>query len=93
MPIRTCLACGRKLPQRELVRVVGTNDRTVEIDFRGRMAGRGAYLCIDEQCWEAVLKKDDLDRALSVSLSHKDKRDLMTKWLDWQQTVAGEETS
>ena len=91
VPIRTCLACGQKLPQRELVRIVRTLDGKVEIDFKGRKAGRGAYICSEAECWEKVLTKGDLDRALRTSVSFEAKQGLKAQYTERQELVVGKE--
>jgi predicted RNA-binding protein YlxR (DUF448 family) len=48
-PIRTCVGCTTKRPQRELIRLG---------------EGRGAYLCPDEECFEKAMKRKAFARAL-----------------------------
>lgn len=67
-PRRTCVACRTERDKRELVRVVRTPSREVLIDWTGRVAGRGAYLCADGSCWTLALQRDALQRALDVPL-------------------------
>ena len=57
VPERSCISCRSKGPKSELIRIVRAADGGVEIDSRGRMAGRGAYLCRRRECWEAGLKR------------------------------------
>ena len=40
VPLRTCLACGQKLLQRDLVRLVRTAEGRVEINAKGNKAGQ-----------------------------------------------------
>ena len=68
IPQRTCVACGKVRPQRELVRIVRVEDG-VEIDLKGKKRGRGAYLCCLPDCWNTGLKGNKLERALRVNLS------------------------
>lgn len=64
MPLRTCIACQQKRPKRELVRVVRRPEGAIEIDPKGKLAGRGAYLCLDWACFEDALQQKKLARAL-----------------------------
>ena len=64
VPLRTCIACQRKRPKRELIRIVRTPEGTTAIDLKGKQAGRGTYLCPDRGCWEAALQRGALGRAL-----------------------------
>jgi predicted RNA-binding protein YlxR (DUF448 family) len=56
-----------------MVRVVRTPDNTVEIDPSGKRAGRGAYLCKQQSCWETALKRRSLERSLKTSLDDSTK--------------------
>ncbi len=62
IPERTCVACGRKLPKWELVRIVRTVEGNVEIDLGGKKSGRGVYLCRSKRCWETALRRDRKNR-------------------------------
>ncbi len=64
VPLRSCIACRLKLPKRDLIRVVRTPEGTLEIDLKGKKAGRGAYLCRKQQCCEAALQPGRLSQAL-----------------------------
>jgi predicted RNA-binding protein YlxR (DUF448 family) len=64
VPLRTCIACQRKRPKRELIRIVRTPEGTTAIDLKGKQAGRGTYLCPNCGCWEAALQRGALGRAL-----------------------------
>ena len=69
VPQRTCIACRQKKPKWELVRIVRTPPGEVELDLRGKKAGRGAYLCRRDECWEAGLMKKKLEHALKTDLA------------------------
>ena len=69
VPQRTCLACRKVKPKRELVRLVRVADGSIEIDPGGKLAGRGAYLCALPECWETGLRGDRLEHALKTTLT------------------------
>lgn len=69
VPERTCIACRRKRAKWELIRIVRTADGDVEIDPRGKKAGRGAYLCKARECWQTGLKKKKVERALRSQMT------------------------
>jgi predicted RNA-binding protein YlxR (DUF448 family) len=79
IPQRTCVACGRLRPKRELVRLVRISGGGVEVDSSGRKAGRGAYLCPALTCWETGLKKGRLEHALRTAIS-ADNREQLIKY-------------
>jgi predicted RNA-binding protein YlxR (DUF448 family) len=72
VPARTCIACRQKRAKRELVRVVRTPEQTIELDLKGKRAGRGAYLCRDPRCWETALAQNKLGHALKCQISAED---------------------
>jgi uncharacterized protein len=75
VPLRTCIACGKVRPQREMVRLVCAGN-TVEVDAGGRKAGRGSYICREAECWQLGLKGNRLERALRTSLMAEDRHRL-----------------
>jgi uncharacterized protein len=68
-PQRSCIICHRTLSKRELTRIVRTPAGEIAIDPTGKIAGRGAYLCSDVQCWLAALQQKRLEHALKVTLT------------------------
>ena len=68
-PMRTCVACQQEKPKRELIRVVHTPAGAVDVDSTGKKAGRGAYLCPKQSCWQRGLQKNALERALKTTIS------------------------
>ena len=42
IPMRQCLGCREMKPKRELIRAVKSPDGEVNLDFKGKMPGRGA---------------------------------------------------
>ncbi|MDR2035958.1 MAG: YlxR family protein [Coriobacteriales bacterium] len=70
-PLRTCVVCGRNDAKDHFVRFV-RKDGVVVCDASGRAAGRGAYLCAEEACFELAAKKGRLGRSLKCPLSAED---------------------
>lgn len=78
VPMRTCIACRQARPKRSLIRIVSSPGQEVEIDSTGKMAGRGAYLCLDPACWDTALSSSNvLPRALRTTISIEDRAVLM----------------
>jgi hypothetical protein len=67
-PERTCVACRSRKARAALMRVVRRPDGRVELDPRGRLPGRGAYLCVDGACWALALRRSAIERALRVAV-------------------------
>ncbi|MDQ3928317.1 MAG: YlxR family protein [Chloroflexota bacterium] len=76
IPQRTCVACRTTGAKRGLVRVVRTVGGTVEVDETGKKAGRGAYLCREQSCWDKALKGKVLEYALKTAITAEDKASL-----------------
>lgn len=66
VPLRTCVACRTTRPKRELVRIVRTPAGELLIDRKGKVSGRGAYVCPEPSCAELAVKRRALERALAV---------------------------
>lgn len=72
VPTRTCTGCGAASTKRELVRFVRTPEGHVELDASGKADGRGAYLCVDPDCFELARRRRKLDSALRVRMQDDD---------------------
>ncbi len=70
--MRTCLACRKVRPKRELIRLVRSTGGIVEFDISGKKDGRGAYLC--PECQNIELKDSQIKRALRTTIT-PDNRD------------------
>lgn len=68
IPIRQCIGCREQKPKPELIRVVRSPQGDVDLDFRGKAPGRGAYLCRDALCLKKAVRSRALERALSVAI-------------------------
>jgi predicted RNA-binding protein YlxR (DUF448 family) len=75
IPQRTCVACREILPKRSLIRIV-RSPQGVVIDPTGKLAGRGAYLHLQQSCWESGLK-GALASALKTELTPEERERLM----------------
>lgn len=64
IPVRHCLGCNEGKPKRELVRVVRSPQGEISLDSRGKMPGRGAYICPKVECLTKARKARRLERAL-----------------------------
>jgi predicted RNA-binding protein YlxR (DUF448 family) len=73
VPQRTCIGCRATQGKRDLVRLVRTLEGQLVIDETGKRNGRGAYLCRQRACWEAVLRGDQLSKALKMDIGQEEK--------------------
>lgn len=66
--MRQCLGCREMKAKKELLRVVHAPDGTVSLDFRGKAAGRGAYVCRSAECLKKAIRSKALERAFSAQI-------------------------
>ncbi|AGA69998.1 putative nucleic-acid-binding protein implicated in transcription termination [Desulfitobacterium dichloroeliminans LMG P-21439] len=69
IPQRMCLGCQEMKPKKDLIRVVRTPEGTVELDPTGKRNGRGAYICLQVDCFRAAVKGKRFQKALELELS------------------------
>jgi predicted RNA-binding protein YlxR (DUF448 family) len=67
-PMRRCVACRESKPQSELLRF-SFNERKLSADLDGRSEGRGYYLCKNDSCREAAIKRKAFNRACRTDIS------------------------
>jgi len=65
-PIRTCVGCGGRAPQRVLLRFAA-GPAGLRLDGRRRAPGRGAYLHASPECWLAFTRRRGPVRSLRAS--------------------------
>ena len=68
IPQRQCMGCRERMDKRALIRVVRGTDGSVFLDFSGKAAGRGAYICPKSECLKKAQKSKALDRSLEVEI-------------------------
>ena len=69
IPMRMCIGCNEMKPKRELIRVVKPKHGEVSLDFTGKAAGRGAYLCKSADCLRMAQKSRRLERSFSCKVA------------------------
>ena len=68
VPQRMCIACKSSKPKKELLRIVKTDNDFV-LDKKGKMNGRGAYICNNSECLEKLCKHKILNKAYKQNIS------------------------
>ena len=64
-PVRQCVGCGRRAPQRELVRFVA---RSGVLAQGAKEPGRGAYTCARLACFERAASRRAFARTLRANV-------------------------
>lgn len=68
VPLRKCTGCQQMIEKKELIRVVRQDEKQYAIDLTGKMAGRGAYICKNVQCFEKAFKSKGLERSFKSAI-------------------------
>ena len=70
IPMRTCVACRKLAPKKELLRIVKNGDE-IFLDRTGKANGRGAYVCGDAECFKKLKKGRLLNKAFSCEVTEE----------------------
>ena len=68
VPVRMCVACGKREASFRLVRFVRDGFDQLKMDKNRTMGGRGAYVCASKLCFEKAVSKRLFNRALRGKL-------------------------
>ena len=68
LPTRRCVGCGEHFPKNTLIRVVRSPEGEISLDFVGKAAGRGAYICKSTDCLVKAQKTRRLEAAFSMKI-------------------------
>ena len=66
---RTCIGCGNIRDKKTMIRIVKDPQGAIRADETGRANGRGAYICLNEECLDKAVKKQGLNRAFKMQVS------------------------
>ena len=67
-PMRMGLGCGEMKPKKDLIRVVKSPEGEISLDFKGKAAGRGAYICRSTDCLEKARKARRFEKSFSCKI-------------------------
>ncbi|MEG1847001.1 MAG: YlxR family protein [Lachnospiraceae bacterium] len=68
IPVRQCVGCGEMKNKQDMMRVLKTAEGAIVLDTTGKKNGRGAYLCMSEECLEKTRKNRGLERSFKMSI-------------------------
>jgi len=69
IPLRQCVGCREMKSKKELARIIRTPEGNILLDKTGRMNGRGAYICFNQDCLAKAIKTKGIERALKMQVS------------------------
>ena len=67
-PLRQCTGCREMKSKKEMIRVLRTPENEIVLDATGRKNGRGAYVCLSQECLEKAVKTRGLERSLKTAI-------------------------
>ena len=65
---RKCVGCGEFKPRENLIRIMKTDKDGLVVNPNSKTFGRSAYLCYNQSCIEAALKKSRLNKVLKTGV-------------------------
>ena len=68
IPQRQCMGCRERKEKRAMIRVVRCTDGQIQLDFSGKLNGRGAYVCPVMECLAKARKSRSLERCLETPI-------------------------
>ena len=77
MAERSCIGCRSVQEKTELIRYVCDPAGQLQVDYRSKLPGRGAYTCIDRECVTAAIKKNSFSRTFKHPVSSPDSEALL----------------
>jgi predicted RNA-binding protein YlxR (DUF448 family) len=88
-PQRTCAACRQVKAKHELVRLARNNQGEVKIDIRGKMDGRGAYLCPTPECLGKALPGTQIEHVLKCRITPDNRERLIKSGQELLKELSG----
>lgn len=68
IPLRQCVGCNEMKSKKEMLRILKTAENEVILDATGKLNGRGAYLCKNEECLKRAIKQKGIERSLKMNI-------------------------
>ena len=68
-PVRMCIACKNAYEKKQMLRIVKDKDGNISLDFTGKKAGRGAYICDSGACIEKCVRNRLLNKNFAQEIA------------------------
>ncbi len=68
IPLRRCNGCGERFEKPLLIRVVRSPEGDISLDFTGKKAGRGAYICRSAACLKKARRARRFEQAFECTI-------------------------
>lgn len=85
------MGCGEKKPKKELIRIVRTPEGEIKLDDKGKVSGRGVYICPDKKCFEKARRAKRFERSLEVEIPDEVYAELESRLCEISDSSEGSE--
>lgn len=85
------MGCGEKKPKKELIRIVRTPEGEIKLDDKGKVSGRGVYICPDKKCFEKSRRAKRFERSLEVEIPDEVYAELESRLCEISDSSEGSE--
>ncbi len=86
---RKCTGCGLVVERDKLIKIVRNRDGKYSLDTDGNGKGRGAYICLKEECIEKAYKKNGLERSFRAGIGEDIKNQLFMEIREFERRKSG----
>ncbi len=68
LPQRTCMGCNQKKDKKDLIRIVKNKNGEINVDPKGKLEGRGTYICKSEECLNKAIKNKRISKIFEMEI-------------------------
>ena len=83
IPQRKCIVCGKLSDKKDLLRIVKNKEEGILIDESGKVNGRGAYVCKNEECIKGLRRTNKLNQAFKMKIEDDIYEELEAYEIKW----------
>lgn len=83
IPQRKCIVCGKLSDKKDLLRIVKNKEEGILIDESGKVNGRGAYVCKNEDCIKGLRRTNKLNQAFKMKIEDDIYEELEAYEIKW----------
>ena len=80
VPIRSCLGCGERGGQIDMLRITRNDGGRLVIDATRRAGGRGGYLHHSVDCWTRFVQRKGMVRSFRAAVERSARAALFAEW-------------
>lgn len=69
--LRMCAVCRNMIQKDQLLRIVKNKENEIMVDSTGKLNGRGAYICKNEDCLKKLNKTKALNKIFKTNVNEE----------------------